>query len=128
MRFWLFMFIMDLICPLSMIGFGKLFMNSVPKNINSVFGYRTRMSSINHDTWEFAHKYSGKILYISGLVSLVPSIIVMIFLFGKSRDVIGNTGAAVEAVQIVLIVSVIFPTEIALRKKFDRDGNRKELP
>lgn len=126
MGFWLFMLIMNLICPFTMIGFGKLFLNNAPKNINSGFGYRTRMSSINQDTWVFAHKYSGKIWYISGLVSLAPSIIIMLLIFNKSHDVIETIGVAIEAAQIVLLLSVIVPTEIALRKHFDKNGNRKE--
>ncbi len=36
--------LMDLLIPLTMVGFGKLFRNQPPKNINAVFGYRTTMS------------------------------------------------------------------------------------
>lgn len=128
MGFWIFMFFFDLICPFTMIGFGKLFLNNPPKNINSVFGYRTRMSSINQDTWLFAHKYAGKIWYISGLVSLALSVIVMLFTFGKSRDIIETAGVALEVIQLVLLVSVAIPTELALRKNFDKNGKRKEAP
>ena len=39
-------------------------MKKAPKEINSVFGYRTSMSMKNKDTWEFAHKYCGKVKYI----------------------------------------------------------------
>lgn len=128
MGFWLFMFFMNLICPFTMIGFGSMFRNKAPQNINSVFGYRTHMSSINRDTWEFAHKYAGRIWYITGFVTLAPSIIIMLALFGKSMDTIGTIGTILEGIQIILLVSVIFPTEIALRKHFDKSGNRKELP
>lgn len=126
MGFWLFMLFIDLICPFTMIGFGKLFMNWAPQNINSAFGYRTRMSSLNLDTWKFAHKYIGKIWYITGLITLIPSIIVMIALFGKSNDTVETVGVIVEAIQIVLLVVTIFPTEIALRKNFDKNGKRRE--
>ena len=60
MGFWIFMLIMDLLLPFAMIGFGRYFMKKAPKEINSVFGYRTSMSMKNKDTWEFAHKYCGK--------------------------------------------------------------------
>ena len=59
MGFWIFMLIMDLLLPFTMIGFGRYFMKKAPKEINSVFGYRTSMSMKNKDTWEFAHKYCG---------------------------------------------------------------------
>ena len=44
MGFWIFMLIMDLLLPFTMIGFGRYFMKKAPKEINSVFGYRTSMS------------------------------------------------------------------------------------
>ena len=44
MAFWVFMLIMGLLIPLTMVGFGKLFLTRAPKNINMVFGYRTVMS------------------------------------------------------------------------------------
>ena len=68
MEFWIFMVIMDLLLPFMMIGFGKYFMKKAPKEINSVFGYRTSMSMKNKDTWEFAHKYCGKVWYVCGMV------------------------------------------------------------
>ena len=39
MGFWIFMLIMDLLLPFTMIGFGRYFMKKAPKEINSVFGY-----------------------------------------------------------------------------------------
>ena len=42
--FWIFMLITDLLIPCAMIGFGKLFLNKTPQNINYTFGYRTTMS------------------------------------------------------------------------------------
>lgn len=61
MGFWFFMLIMDLLTPIIMIGFGRYFLKDAPKEINPVFGYRTAMSMKNRDTWEFVHKYLGKI-------------------------------------------------------------------
>ena len=69
MGFWIFMLIMDLLIPFTMIGFGKMFLKKAPDQINYVFGYRTSMSMKNQDTWVFAHHYCGKIWYICGLYS-----------------------------------------------------------
>ena len=44
MGFWIFMLIMDLLLPFTMIGFGRYFMKKAPKEINSVFGYRTSIT------------------------------------------------------------------------------------
>lgn len=44
MGFWIFMLVMDLLIPFTMVGFGKYFIKNAPKEINKVFGYRTPMS------------------------------------------------------------------------------------
>ncbi len=67
MGFWIYMFIMDLLIPIVMILLGRAFLKKAPKEINCVFGYRTSMSMKNKDTWEFAHRYCGKIWVICGL-------------------------------------------------------------
>ena len=63
MGFWIYMLLMNLLNTFTLIGFGKHFMRKAPKEINEVFGYRTPMSMKNKDSWEFAHKYCGKIWY-----------------------------------------------------------------
>ena len=74
MFFWIFMLASDLIIPLTMIRFGRLFLAQAPKNINATFGYRTTMSMKNKDTWEFAHKYCGKLWCRCGLILLPLSV------------------------------------------------------
>lgn len=78
MGFWIFMMIMSLLIPITMIGFGSHFIKNAPKDINYLFGYRTGMSMKNKDTWEYAHHYSGKIWRITGWVTLIISIIIKI--------------------------------------------------
>ena len=119
------MLLMDLLIPLTMIGFGKLFLTKTPKNINAVFGYRTTMSMKNRDTWEFAHMYCGKIWFICGLVLLPLSIIPLVFVLDGSIDTIGIVGGVVSAIQLVPLVGSIFPTEAALKKTFDPNGFRR---
>ena len=125
MGFWIYMLFMDLLLPFIMIGFGRNCMKKTPNEINTVFGYRTPMSTKNKDTWEFAHKYFGKIWYISGLITLPTSIILMFFVIGKGTELVGTAGAIIMGVQLVPMLGSIFPTEIALRKNFDKNGERK---
>ena len=126
MGFWIFMVIMDLVVPLTMIGFGRYFLKQAPGAINLVFGYRTEMSMKNKDTWEFAHNYIGKLWYRIGL-SLVPlSVIPMLFVLGRDKDTVGNLGAAISMLQLVFLIAPIFPTERALKKTFDMKGNRRQ--
>ena len=78
----------------------------------------------NQDTWKFAHEYCGKLWYKWGMIMLILTIIVMLFLLGKSVDTIGYWGGAVCMIQLVPLIGAIFPTESALRRTFDKNGNR----
>ncbi len=125
MGFWIFMLLMDLLIPLTMIALGKLFITKSPRNINPIFGYRTTMSMKNKDTWEFAHKYCGRLWLKCGLVLLPLSVIPLIFVFDKGTDIIGTVGDIVCIVQLVPLIGAIFPTEAALKKTFDKNGIRR---
>lgn len=126
MGFWIFMTLMNLLIPVTMIGFGKLFLRHILGEINAFFGYRTTMSTKNKDTWEFAHHYCGKIWHITGWITLPVSLIVSIFMFGKDDDTIGIYSGVLCTIQVILLIATIFPTEAALRKNFDKNGNRKQ--
>ncbi|MCI9148211.1 MAG: SdpI family protein [Hungatella sp.] len=125
MGFWIFMLLMDLIIPLTMIGFGRYFMKNTPKEINAVFGYRTSMSMKNKDTWKFAHKYCGKIWYVCGLIILPLTVLFLLPAIGKSADYVGTAGGIICAAQLIPLIGSIFPTEIALRKLFDKNGKKR---
>lgn len=116
---------MDLLIPLTMVGFGRIFLTKVPKKINAIFGYRTTMSMKNKDTWEFAHKFCGKLWFRCGVVLLPMSVIPLIFVFNKSIDTIGTVGGIICAIQLISLVGAIFPTEAALKKTFDFNGIRQ---
>lgn len=125
MGFWIFMLIMDLLIPLTMIGFGKYFIKNAPKEINAVFGYRTSMSMKNKDTWEFAHKYCGKIWYYCGLLILPITILFLLLVIGKSKDYVGTAGGMICGMQLIPFLGSIVTTEIALKKTFDENGKRR---
>ncbi len=92
MGFWCFMLAMDLIIPLSMIFLGKYFSKRAPKEINMLFGYRTARSMKNQDTWQFAHRYFGKLWYKMGLWLLILSVAAMLPGLGKDKDAVGTLG------------------------------------
>lgn len=119
------MLVMGLLVPLTMVGFGKLFMTKAPKNINMLFGYRTAMSMKNRDTWEFAHKMIGKLWFRCGLVLLPLTVIPFLFVMNKDVLTIGKVGAIVVAMQMIPMMGMIFPVEAALKKNFDKNGMRR---
>lgn len=125
MAFWIFMLFTGLLFPGIMLVMGRVFTKSAPKEINCFYGYRTNMSMKNKDTWEFAHKFLGKLWFRLGWLLLPVTVIPMLFVMGKSEDTIGTVGTIVSFVDLALLMAPIIPTERALRKNFDKDGNRK---
>ena len=59
------------------------------------------------------------------MISLPTTVILMLLVIGKNMEVVGTVGAIITGVQLVFLIGSIFPTEIALRKNFDKNGKRK---
>ena len=123
--FWVFMLAADLLIPIVMVAFGLVFMRRPPKNINRTYGYRTRRSMINEDTWAFAHRFCGRLWLICGSVLFAATIVVFAVIIGAPVEMVGMIGLIVCMAQVVPLAFSIIPTEIALRMNFDREGNRK---
>ena len=123
--FWIYMLIISLLIPLTMIVFGRHFMHNPPKEINGSYGYRTSMSMKSRETWDFAHRYFGRLWFILGLMLLPLSAAAMLFLLGESVKAIGNSSLIIMAFQLLFLIIPIFPTERALKKNFDRFGFRR---
>jgi uncharacterized membrane protein len=119
----IFLFVCCMLVPGSMIGFGMLWKSNPPKNINNLYGYRTSMSMKNKDTWNYAHRYIGRIWYLLGIITAVLSVIIL-FIFKNSFKFESITIYLVF-IQIALLCVGIIPTEISLNKNFDKKGKRK---
>ena len=125
MGYWLYMLGVCLVIPLTMMIFGRHFMHNPPKEINGSYGYRTSMSMKSRETWDFAHRYFGRLWFILGLILLPLSAAAMLFLLGESVKAIGNSSLIIMAAQLLFLVIPIFPTERALKKNFDQFGFRR---
>ncbi len=125
MWFWWFMFVCNLLIPVILIIAGRMMWKHYPKKINTVYGYRTKRSMKNMDTWRFAHNYCGKLWWKIGWFSLFPSVVVQTPFFESSEDVIGIVGGIICTVQVVILMATVFQTEAALKKTFNDDGTRR---
>ena len=118
----IFMMILLLLMPLFMIVFGRVLMTNAPKDINTSFGYRTKRSMKNQDTWAFAHKHFGKTWFVCGLVLIPVSLVPMFLVMGRETDMVRTTGFIILGLQLVLMLGAILPTETALKNNFDGFG------
>ena len=125
MGFWVFMLIMDLLIPVTMIVFGWKFLKKPPKEINPAFGYRTAMSMKNKDTWDYAHHYIGSQWVLIGWILLIISVVLMLFFIGKDDDAVGLIGGCLEAAQIIPMIGTVMATERELKRVFDEEGKRR---
>lgn len=124
MIFWVYMLIIDSLIPLTMVGFGLYFQKNPPKDINTFFGYRTKRSMKNQDTWRYAHEHCGKVWFWVGLIILLLSLTLMIVffcLFNRNTSTIGTYGGIICGVQLLALIVSLFPTELSLKIKFDRN-------
>ncbi len=125
MWFWWFMFCCDILIPVTMIVCGQMMRKHCPKNINGLMGYRTSRSMKNMDTWKFAHEYCGKLWWKIGWIILIASIMVHIPFYGTDYNTIGAVGGILVAIQVIILITSIFPIEIALKRNFTDDGIRR---
>ena len=84
------------------------------------------MSGKNQETWDFAHQYCGKLWWRLGWILFIISIFVMLPVIGKDEGTVGTWGSVFEMIQAAVLLLSIFPTEKALRKNFDKEGNRRK--
>lgn len=116
-----FLLFTNSIIPLMMIIVGLIWKKNPPVGINWVYGYRSSMSMKNEETWKFAHMHNAKIWCRVGTIWLVVSLIPM-FLFKEHYELISEW---VTIIGLIIIITSLIPTEIALRRKFDKNGNFK---
>lgn len=125
MGFWCFLLVCNLLLPVIMIVAGRLMWKHCPKEINGIYGYRTRRSRINEDTWKYAHEYCGKLWWKLGFIMLIPTIITFILFINSSHKTIGTVGLFPCIIQCIIMIATVFATENALKKAFTDDGMRR---
>ena len=120
------LFLCILIVPLTMLVFGVLMRRRPPKDMGGVFGYRTRRSTMNEETWKFAHEMCGKVWTLVGAVLLVVSVVLSLLFLRSGADVLMDRATSLSMAQVVILVLSIVPVEHSLKKHFDENGNPKE--
>ncbi len=126
MLIWWIMLITDLLLPVIMTVAGFCFFKRPPRHINRFLGYRTSRSVKNEKTWDFAHRYFGKMCAALGLVILLPSLIPFIFINGKSDETVALAGLIIALLQALLFSLSIILTERALKREFEENDNQND--
>ena len=62
---------------------GVVFWMYPPKKINEFYGYRTTRSRKSQEAWDFAQRYSAKLMTILGLAALIVAAAAHLFRNGE---------------------------------------------
>jgi uncharacterized membrane protein len=109
----------QLACGPLMLFFSFIYLKYQPKEISTIYGYRTTTSMCNNDIWEFANKESAKYMIIASLATIIFQLLGIILNY-TSEDFLPLSYG-------FLIISLglsIWKTEIEINKVFDKEGNR----
>jgi len=98
-----------------------------PKEINWVYGYRTRRSSASQQAWDFAHAHFAKLAFRLGMILLIATAVAAAAaLAAASYEGLKAAALYSGLVQLIALWAPVFAVESKLRKEFDRDGRPKE--
>lgn len=123
---WIFMLVCNLLIPAVMIGIGRQYAVKPPCKSNGLSGYRTKRSMKNQDTWDFAQAYMGKVWRKVGWVLLPLTVLGQaLTLLASDIESMCMWSLVPTTVEVVALVATIFPVERALKKTFDKEGNRR---
>ena len=119
------LWICSLLVPVIVIITGRMMWKHYPKNVNGLIGYRTTLSMRNIDTWKFANEYCGRLWYRIGILMLIFSIIICLLFFKASYNTAFMASLILIAIQCLILVATIFPTENALKREFPEEETRR---
>lgn len=126
MSLWNPILIYDSIVPLFlMIIMGYFLWKHHPKRISSLVGYRTTYSTMNLDTWNFAHEYCGSMLWKVGWILEGIALLFILPIYGSLDSFVMVIREILPYIQLVIFFVIVILTERALRKTFTEEGERK---
>lgn len=91
---------------------------SPPKEINHIYGYRTRRSMKNQDVWDYANKIGAQAMIYAGIITTISGLIPL-FIGWKHAHFIPLF------VLLISILGTMLYCEKQLDQHFDKDGNPK---
>ena len=92
-----------------------------PKKINGLYGYRTTRSRKSQEAWDFAQRYSAKLMTMFGLAALVLAAVAHWLrncLCINSDYLILYDICITLLLPIIVVLPPIVLTELELRKRF----------
>jgi uncharacterized membrane protein len=106
-------FLIPLITGPFFIMAGILMAKFPPKDINNIYGYRTKRSMKSQESWDFAQLFSAKRLIYSGIILMICSIIGS---FIRTTELLA---VVIGLLSVIVAAAIpIVKTEIELNSRF----------
>ena len=102
--------------PLLVIGY--IYKIRPPKEINHLYGYRTRRSMKSQQIWDYANKIGAQAMIYAGIITCVSGLIPL-FIDWEHAHFISLF------VMLISILGTMLYCEKQLDQNFDKDGNPK---
>lgn len=96
---------------------GVIFKVFPPKKINYIYGYRTRLSMKNQETWEEAQRFSAYSMIILGVISVILGLILNFI-----TNVVSEWHQ--NGIFFIGVVMMILCDEIHLTNRFKSEKNK----
>jgi uncharacterized membrane protein len=88
-----------------------------PEKINTGYGYRTKASMRNQQTWDEANRYSSRLMLFCGLALLIIGLLSFFVSFLRQTGIIAGT---ILTFFIYAVAHSAYGT--AFKKKFGKEG------
>ncbi len=107
------LFLIPLLVGITFIIVGFIMLKFPPKKINYLYGYRTKNSMKSQERWDFAQKYSSKLMTYCGFGLLVISLITIFITINEIAGII------IGLILPFICVAILFiKTEKAIKSNF----------
>ncbi len=110
------MFMIPALVGLVMLIVGLIWLKYPPKEINALYGYRTKSSMKTQQRWEFAQKIGAKEMIIAGVILLIIAPLAALF---NLSEAVGSMIAL--AVMLGIMAIMIVRVEMSIQKKFGKN-------
>jgi len=118
MNTWGLCFISCIIVPLLMVVVGIRFLKFQPK-LKGVFGLRIDCAMTNEETWNFAHKYGGKLWIVLGIIMSVVIVLCMLIAININELIVGIIALIISMIELLVFIFSFSIIKKNIKKKFN---------
>lgn len=108
------LFLIPLLVGAVFILAGAITLKYPPKKINGLYGYRTNASMKNQQRWDFAQRFSSKLMLKAGLFLLLSCTLSFVVHFSETTEVFLSL-----SIVLLACIYIFLRTEKALESNFN---------